>query len=306
MIVEPFAEFDISDWVALDWEQRGGGRNLWVVDQSERRWLFKPVASHTSRGELVLTGEDWSEKLAAEIARVLGVPAAHIELASRHDAPGIISADVTEGGHLVLGNEVLQGRNPEYPRSKGGEVPGYNYEAIADALTARGVLPPVEVDPALGVLGVFGGYLLLDALIGNRDRHHENWAVLSAGDIDRLAPSFDHASSLGFQLTDRDRQDRCETRDLQRTPEAWVRRAKCRPMEGQPGLVKLALGALGILPAEMARHYRDKLQALSAATVETLISRIPASRMSQPARIFVSRVVAENRKRLLDGIDQGQ
>lgn len=303
MVVEPFPEFDVSGWVALDWEQRGGGRNLWVVDQNEGRWLFKPVASHTSRGELVLTGEDWAEKLAAEIAHALGVPAAHVELARRHGTPGIISADVSEGAHLVLGNEVLHGRNPDYPRSKGGEVPGYTYEAIADALTARGVAPPQEAEPALGVLGVFTGYLLLDALIGNQDRHHENWAVLSGGDVDRLAPSFDHASSLGFQLTDTDRQGRCESPDQRRTPEAWARRARCRPMESRPGLVELALGALRTLPAEVARHYREKLEALSVTTVGTLISRIPAARMSQPARIFVRRVVVENRKRLLDAID---
>jgi len=54
-------------------------------------------------------------------------------------------------------------------------------------------------------LGQFGGYLVFDALIGNTDRHHENWALLKreAGPTDhRLAPSFDHASSLGREMRD--------------------------------------------------------------------------------------------------------
>ena len=49
-------------------------------------------------------------------------------------------------------------------------------------------------------------YLLLDAVIGNVDRHHENWGILGK-DVDgsvkgRLAPTFDHASSLGRELLD--------------------------------------------------------------------------------------------------------
>ena len=209
--MEPFADVDVSDWVSLDWEQRGGSKNLWLVDLNERRWLFKPVTSHTHRGQQVLTGEDWSEKIAAEIAVVLDVPAAHVELAQRQGAPGIISADVTSGAHLGLGNELLHAHNPEYPRSKGGQVPGYSYEAIIDALLARQLAAPEGAPADLDVVGVFAGYLVLDALIGNQDRHHENWATLSGGGLDRLAPSFDHASSLGFQLTDAGRQDRCGT-----------------------------------------------------------------------------------------------
>src|SRR5690606_14933665 len=51
-----------------------------------------------------------------------------------------------------------------------------------------------------------GGYLVLDAVIGNTDRHHENWGILrkktGTGYVGYLAPSFDHASSLGRELHD--------------------------------------------------------------------------------------------------------
>ena len=70
--MKSFPDLDVSAWVPLDWEQRGGGRNLWLVDPDQSRWLFKPIASHTDRGQLVRTGEDWSEKLAGEIAAILG------------------------------------------------------------------------------------------------------------------------------------------------------------------------------------------------------------------------------------------
>ena len=49
-------------------------------------------------------------------------------------------------------------------------------------------------------------YIVLDAIIGNTDRHHENWGVVveRVGDRQngRIAPSFDHASSLGRELRD--------------------------------------------------------------------------------------------------------
>jgi hypothetical protein len=46
------------------------------------------------------------------------------------------------------------------------------------------------------------GFVTLDALILNTDRHHENWGLIRTvspeGKVKhRVAPSFDHASSLG-------------------------------------------------------------------------------------------------------------
>jgi hypothetical protein len=53
---------------------------------------------------------------------------------------------------------------------------------------------------------------MLDALIGNTDRHHENWGLVLQGTSDhqdlRLAPTFDHASSLGRNETDERREAR--------------------------------------------------------------------------------------------------
>jgi hypothetical protein len=53
-------------------------------------------------------------------------------------------------------------------------------------------------------------YLVLDALIANVDRHHENWGLLRKNVDGRwngfIAPSFDHASSLGRELLDERRE----------------------------------------------------------------------------------------------------
>ena len=52
----------------------------------------------------------------------------------------------------------------------------------------------------------FAEYLVLDGIIGNTDRHHENWGIMWKWVCEEqtafLAPSFDHASSLGRELED--------------------------------------------------------------------------------------------------------
>jgi hypothetical protein len=44
---------------------------------------------------------------------------------------------------------------------------------------------------------LFLGYLLLGAWIANQDRHHENWGLISDQEQIYLAPSYDHAASMG-------------------------------------------------------------------------------------------------------------
>ena len=60
------------------------------------------------------------------------------------------------------------------------------------------------------VLNSLASYAVLDGLIGNMDRHHENWEIkdeISNG-VRRfsVAPSYDHASSLGRELHDQSRK----------------------------------------------------------------------------------------------------
>ena len=41
-----------------------------------------------------------------------------------------------------------------------------------------------------------------DSLISNTDRHAENWAVIKSGDVRRMAPLYDSATSLGCEIDD--------------------------------------------------------------------------------------------------------
>ena len=155
-------------------EALGSKTKFWFRRDAER-WLFKEA-----RGG---TGEDWAEKVASDVARLIGINAATVELADYEGRRGCASLSFAyreKGDVLIHGNEILAGM-----------VLGYDITAAIGKL-----FPQAELNRA--VLTTLAGYLVFDALIGNTDRHHENWAILlrAPTSILEVAPTFDHASSL--------------------------------------------------------------------------------------------------------------
>src|SRR5207244_10835725 len=78
--------------------------------------------------------------------------------------------------------ELLAERDPTYERAGARFVRTrqHTIDAVAGVVGAPDVLIPFGWVAPAGVtspLDVFAGYLLLDAWIGNADRHHENWAL---------------------------------------------------------------------------------------------------------------------------------
>jgi hypothetical protein len=188
--------------VAENREPLGSKKKLWLRDPTDLRprILFK----FNRPG----TGEDWSEKIAAELAELLGLPHSRVELATFDGDRGAALFDFTDKGRVALvhGNELLEFVDPEYPTQQRYGAVEHSVAAVANILSRPNVgLPdtprplPEEVTDAFGL---FVGYLLLDAWIGNTDRHHENWGLLWHEGMLTLAPTYDHASSLGRELSD--------------------------------------------------------------------------------------------------------
>jgi hypothetical protein len=142
---------------------------------------------------------------------------------------------------------------------------------------------------------------VLDALIGNTDRHHMNWGVLDDPGSPRvLAPPFDHASSLGFLLSDQQRNRRLDTTDPNQMVEAYARRGQSSSFEGAPGLVALAAEAARACPNPAAGDWLARVAGYSLDSFDAILDRMPDARMSQSSRMFAKRLVAENQRRLLD------
>ena len=194
----PVVEIQAS-WLLGD-EQMGSKDKFWVqLPDDANPWLFK--YSRESAGKI--TGEHWAEKIAAEIAALLGVPHARVELAVLNGSLGSLSQrfmELSRSGvsmELVHGNVLLAGYVTGYDRNKQNKQSDHT---LGNVLKVVESLFPSPRERVLSMCQL-AGYLVLDALILNTDRHHENWGVLRAttpeGAVSyEIAPSFDHASSL--------------------------------------------------------------------------------------------------------------
>ena len=276
---------------------------IWVKEPGTegRRWLFKPVRLQSDVYGEFPQGHDWAERIAAELAKLIGLPAAHVELARRANTVGAVSLDIA-GTRLGLspGNEVLAGQDPDYPAHQVGTVAEYTLDRIFTAMELGKVRAHWDLDTeGHYARSQFVGYLVLDAWVANQDRHHGNWGILQdliTGGRPVLAPSFDHGSSLGFQIRDQAKLDMLERGQIRR----WARRGHCRPMAGRPNLVELAHEAVR-QTRPTGELWLSRLANISDEQEESVIAAVPDARMSHASRMFAVALLGTNRRRLLDG-----
>jgi hypothetical protein len=312
--VQPFPRLDVSQWERDKDEPAGDEAKFWLLEPGadpEVKWLFKTVTRSESGH---VCGEDWAEKAAAEVAGLIAVPCARIELAVRDGESGCISRSLLprppertldlQHGMLYLLDQGVDGYEP----GKVDGRPGHSLENIC-AVLARSEPPPGCVLPfeATG-FDVFAGYVVLDALIANRDRHDENWAVLLPGAGEgpvRVCGSYDHANCLGYNLTDAARQRLLKQRG---GVEEWCGKGTAwrfahdpkppgKPRPPIQTLVEAAARALSLASAAARDYWPSQLEGVPEDAFRGVVSRLPE--LSEPARTFAAEVLIVNRRRIL-------
>jgi len=301
---EPLSVFFVPDDAPASAEAMGTKKKFWFSRTGEM-WLYKATRPGS--------GEHWAEVLAATVAQILGLPHAEYELARWRDKTGVENAGVVtrrftpDGFDLVHGNELLAERDPNYPAAGARYVrtQEHTIEAVRSAMATDVGLPldwtaPGDIKtPA----DVFGGYLLLDAWIGNTDRHHENWGlVVNLAEGHRyLAPTFDHASSLGAHHEDAKRIQRLNSNSPAHGVEGYVEKARsalyARAGEAQPMTPLDAFRAW--CEHASCDPWLQRLDAVEDGQVAELIGRVPDSEMSGPARAFAQAILQRNKWRIL-------
>lgn len=283
---------DVTDWEPADEEPLGSKPKLWLRDPEGVLWLWKESTEQRDvRHGTFRKGDDWSEVVAGRVGERLDLPVAHVDLATRAGSHGVVSRSVVgETEVLVHGNELLAGAGlaAEDPHDRSG----YTVEAVRDVLA--GVGPPIAAGPP-GELATafdsFVGYLLLDAIVGNTDRHQDNWATIRADEGQRLAPSFDHASCLGFQLSDEERFERLEGQGV----EQFVRRARTK-FEDHPPPLDALLSALALVDDPVVEHWSVVAERLDP--LDDILDQIDHTRMNAVAKRFAAAVFDGNAQAL--------
>ena len=147
-----------------------------VVDSKGKKAFFK------YEGNGYLVSESCSEKMSYEIAKVLGYDCARIELA--RDSNGVLGIlnylfiEISNAEHIDA-VAYLNIRNNERSRY-------YTISNIKKTLD--------ELD--CNLFKDFIKIMIFDALIGEQDRHEENWGITRSGENYNISPLYDNGCNL--------------------------------------------------------------------------------------------------------------
>jgi hypothetical protein len=277
-------------------EPMGSKSKFWFKEPTFGRCLYKYTRPNT--------GEYWAEKIASELAELLQLPHARYELAETWEGNfGIISLNfVPKGGTLIHGNEILTPLIPNYPTYDKYGASQHTIDVVFKAIQNLQVTLPQDVSVPNGIqnaVDMFVGYLLLDAWIGNGDRHHENWGFIrqkgNSYNILYLAPTYDHASSLGRELSDEKRKVRSVEAYTQKCLSAFYRNVNdLKPLKTFE------------LFCEVANRYPHAvevwlscLENISTEKIDLILQRFPTERLSLISAQFAKKILMFNQKRLL-------
>ena len=280
------------EWV-LHPEEMGSKEKFWYRPPEGRAdWLFKFPQSQT--------GQHWAEKLAEQTAALLRIPHARVELAEFQGTQGSATESFTLGGwELLHGNQILGAVDENYDRDLRFGQSRHTLARIFQAIDASYRSATERGERAKARVAEF---LVLDALVGNTDRHHENWGLVfwptGAERQPSVAPTFVHASSLGREL-----QDKLRTTYLNEGRVGWY------VERGRGGVYWSEEEPHGPSPLELVRRasrsypelFRPALRRLEHVECEVfgrLVSRVPAGWMTHPAREFATALVSYSRLQL--------
>ncbi|MDR2320016.1 MAG: HipA domain-containing protein [Microbacterium sp.] len=301
---------DVTTWDFLRVETRGASEKVWLAEpggssmRPETHWLFKPATVQSNGNRQV---GDWAEAVAATIAWDLGVPAADARIAVRSGIEGVITRNVRPAAYdMDTGRLAMLDRIDVHLRDslrdRSASI-GHSLDNIRRTLDGYGAPPQAASWAGCTAYDVFVGYLVLDALIGNSDRHEQNWSVLRArsseGPADALAPAYDMEASLGFQLTDAARIARL------RDPaalEAYASKGLARRFDGdlKTSLVDLAARAGQNCTDTGRARLAGLLETVARADFEALLAGHGG--VSEATRRFAGAVLEINGRRIQDAI----
>ncbi|MGD9212289.1 MAG: hypothetical protein PVI90_16025 [Desulfobacteraceae bacterium] len=296
-IPEKYSIIQIANDALDDLEQIGTKTKYWYEDEKK---LFKKGRSGT--------GENWSEKVASELANLLQLPHVHYDFACCKNELGVVSNNfVPKKGRLVHGNELLAQIDKTYPVSQCHKEP-YTISTVISAIQQESAKVPLSSPPLKDIdsaVDVFVGYLLLDAWIGNQDRHDQNWGLIYIEENSEvyLTPTFDHASSLGRNENDQRRKQLLESTDNKRNIENYVKRARspfynCNKPPKRLKTIDAFIKAATLRP-KAGMIWLNQLDQTQDIDLTNIMHRIPNELISKESIDFAVKMLNLNKKRLL-------
>lgn len=232
----------------------------------------------------------WVEKVAQTLAKTIGLPVAHCELAERSDGLKLIVSP------SFLQREAIERSGEKLLMAALGANYFYTPEAILSVLDSAGILLPstfTAESPIATASDLMVGYLMFDSWIGNIDRHAKNWGIQQTLDGRKeLLPTYDHGLSLGVQMPE-------DKLPLDLTDFSGdCRSSLLAEVGGVLSMNALAHRLLELKP-EVARFWIDRIGKIERSTIEEIFSRLPESWTSADRTAFAMDLLEKSRERLL-------
>ncbi len=204
-------ELNLANYGTIAGEVSGGSRpRLTLHHKRENQKYFFKTYSHNPR-------EVWAECLASHIADLVGIKAQAVTIKTT-------PKKLKEVLHKRFPEQLPSGWKPVgtlarniFPKNIEITYGAVVVETPNDALTLEQIEMKIKARyyAAEDLLQNYSDMLVFDALIGNMDRHHENWGVCEdkkykqqllfdrtrLKDLRYFTPLFDHGSSLMFELS---------------------------------------------------------------------------------------------------------
>lgn len=176
---------DFSFWEEYKGASEGSGR-------SEKIWLQNPDTEQIGLFKFKKdkeTTDHISECIAFQLAMFLDIPCARFELGKYRGRDGSMSYNIIEKASetLIEGIYFIYYSYPFYDSEKFIDLRTHHRYSIEMILQSIGKF--VSIDG-------FMKMILFDFLIGNSDRHQNNWAVIKDQTEMRWSPLYDNSSSL--------------------------------------------------------------------------------------------------------------
>lgn len=199
--------YNYDNWDEWHGASEGSGRSetIWLKNnETGKLGLFKfpKVKSGNSPYDTPTTSEFVSEKIASTIALDLGIRAARIEIGYRNGRLGCMSYNVLgDNEELRESIHLISNVNPSYNRLSLYDTEKdeyYSYDMIINAINSAfsSKEQRSEFIVQIILMSVF------DMLIGNSDRHQNNWGIIIKKDSSNVehnatfCPLYDNGSSL--------------------------------------------------------------------------------------------------------------
>lgn len=249
--------------------------------------------------------EFWSEVLAYQFGEAMGIGVPPCLPSIYQGVYGSLSqffVDRYAGEFLMHGGDLFLNFRPDYDRRKGEE---HSVKLIRKALAYSAFT---------GNFVQVCGQLIFDGIIGNGDRHQDNWGILFYPSLtedyiwhSRVAPTFDNGTSLGRELSETTVE--AMLKDANRF-EAYINRGKAHAKWEEDGvltpLMHEDLVARIVRESPELRETAERILGFDLERIRRAVERVgtlsqtcSGVEISAARQELIVRLVARRRERML-------